>query len=246
MSGDGIGDGLKVDPPLVEQLGGQLEASAGDLPAAPPPFVVSGADAISEAIAFRLPGIEGPIQEGLPQVKAEATKTASNIVAAAGRYQATDEQFAANYEKHQFDQAGGPGAGGSGAGSAGDPMSQMMGMPMQMAQQAARMPMQAMSAVASAPQSMMQGVQQIGQMTGGLGKVDGATEAQSSEPSTAPEDRHAEDQTGEAPRQHGAAPGEDAGERAPESTATAHANPAAPQAGSPGPRHAAPDPSVNL
>src|SRR3954447_12463282 len=100
--GGGAGDVLKVDAPLVEQLGGELEASAGGLPDAPPPFVVSGVDAISEAIAFRLPGIEGPIQEGLPQVKADATKTAGNIVSAAGKYQATDEQVAANYEKHQF------------------------------------------------------------------------------------------------------------------------------------------------
>lgn len=241
--GGGAGDVLKVDAPLVEQLGGELETSAGGLPDAPPPFVVSGVDAISEAIAFRLPGIEGPIQEGLPQVKADATKTAGNIVSAAGKYQATDEQLATNYEKHQFDQAGAPATGGSGGGSGGDPMSQMgqmMGMPMQMAQQA-------MGAVASVPQSVMQGVQQISQMAGGLGK--GGAEGQSSEPGAErPEDRQAEDRARE-DEQQGAAPREPNGERAPDSTvseAPAQANPPAPQPSPPGPRHAAPDPSVNL
>jgi hypothetical protein len=241
--GGGAGDVLKVDAPLVEQLGGELEASAGGLPDAPPAFVVSGVDAISEAIAFRLPGIEGPIQEGLPQLRTEATKTASNIVSAAGKYQATDEQLAANYEKHQFDQAGGPGAGGSGAGAGGDAMSQMgpmMGMPMQMAQQA-------MGAVASVPQSVMQGVQQISQMTGSLAK--GGAEGQSSEPGAErAEDRQAEDRARE-DEQKGAAPGESKGERAPDSTvseAPVQANPPAPQPSPSGPRHAAPDPSVNL
>jgi hypothetical protein len=250
--GAGAGDWLKVDAPLLEQLGGQLEASAGDLPLAPPPFVASGSDAISEAIAFRLPGIEGPIQEGLPQVKAEATKTASNIVTAAGRYEATDEQFAADYQKHQFDQAGAPGAGGSGGG--GDSMSQMsqmMSMPMQMAQQAAQMPMQAMSATASVPQSVTQGVQQIGQITGGLGKTDGASDGQSDSPSMErPEERQAEDKTREDPQLHGAAPGESNGERAPDSTVSeappTQANPPAAQPNISGPRHAALDPSVNL
>jgi hypothetical protein len=243
--GGGTGDVLKVDAPLVEQLGGELEASAGGLPDAPPPFVVSGVDAISEAIAFRLPGVEGPIQEGLPQVKADATKTAGNIVSAAGKYQATDDQVAANYEKHQFDRAGGPAAGGSGAGAGGDAMSQMgqmMGMPMQMAQQA-------MGAVASAPQSLMQGVQQFAQMAGGLGKADGAAEDQSGEPDVErPEDRQAEDPPRE-DEQQGAASGGSNGERAPGSTvseAPAQANPPAPQPSPSGPRHAAPDPSVNL
>jgi hypothetical protein len=254
MSG-GDGDSLRVDPEMLGRLGGQLQASAEDLPMAPPPFVVTGEDAISQAIAGRLPGVEGPIQEALPQLKAAATRTASNIVTAAGKYESTDEQVAADYHKHQFDQAGAPGAGGSGAGGGGggaDSMSQLMSMPMQMASQAVQMPMQAMSAVTSLPQTVMQGVQQIGQMTGGLGKSDGASgeAGQAGDPNAQPpQDRPDDDKTKHDP-QHGAAPGESKGERAPEPKtggglhSASPAEPHVPQQGSP--RHAAPDPTVNL
>jgi hypothetical protein len=199
-SSAGAGDVLRVDPEMLSQLGSQLQTSAGALPDAPAPFTVTGADAISQAIAAKLPGLETPIIEGLPAVKEAAGQTASNIVTAAGMYQTTDEQIAAEYEKHQFDgsgagggSGGGMGAGGaaSGAGGAlgdassaagaatgsgGDAMgqmSQMMGTPMQMASQAAQMPMQAMGAVSSLPQGAMQGVQQISQMAGGMGKGEG-------------------------------------------------------------------------
>jgi ESX secretion-associated protein EspJ len=253
----GIGDHLRVDTELLGRLGSDLQASAGDLPTAPPPFVVSGEDPISLAIAGRLPGIEGPIQEALPQLKAEATKTASNIVTAAGMYQNTDEQFAANYEKHQFDQASATGAGGGGSGDGGGDsmgqMSQLMSMPMQMASQAAQIPMQAMSAVTSLPQTVMQGVQQIGQMTGGMGKSDGSSDGQPGQPGgpgmDQPQDRHDEDKPKQ-DHQDGAAPGDTKGERAPDSKPSeaphtpTPAEPPVPQQSSP--RHAAPDPTVNL
>ena len=173
----GIGDQppLKVDPELLGKYGNQLLSAAGDIPEAPPPFVVTGEDAISQAIAGKLPGLEGAIQDALPQLKGEASATANNVVAAAGKYADTDAQLAAIYEKLQFgpaDAAGGAGgaAGGAGGGAGGmGQMGQMMSMPMQMASQAAQMPMQAMSALGQVPQSVMQGVQQIGQMAGGLG-----------------------------------------------------------------------------
>lgn len=158
---------LKVDPELLERYGNQLLSSAQDIPSAPTPFVVSGSDAISAAIADKLPAIEGPLQDELPRLKADAAQTASRIVSAAGQYQRTDQQVAANYEKHQFDRPG-P-AGGDASSTAGGANSSLMSMPMQMASQAAQLPMQAMSAVAAVPQSVMQGVQEVGQMVGGLG-----------------------------------------------------------------------------
>jgi hypothetical protein len=169
---------------MLSQLGSQLEASAAAIPEPPAPFSVTGGDAISQAIAAKLPSLETPIIEGLPAVKAAAGRTASSMVSAADIYQSTDEQLAADYEKHRFDGSGsGGGSGGGGApaasgvggavgsvggaaGSGGDAMGQMMSTPMQMAGQAAQMPMQTMGALSSAPQGVMQGVQQMSQMAG--------------------------------------------------------------------------------
>ena len=230
---------LKVDPELLGKYGGQLLAAAGDLPEAPGPFVVTGADAISQAIAEKLPGLEGPIQEALPQLKNEASTTASNVVDAAGRYSSTDAQLAANYEKHQFDSVNdSAGSGGSAAGGAAGSMGQlgqMMGMPMQMAGQAVQMPMQAISAVAQVPQGVMQGVQQIGQMAGGHGGGEGSS-ATSGEKAADAVERREDD----AKAEQGAGAADAHSHRAAEPALTA----AAPQPNSP--RHATPDPAIDL
>ncbi|MCV7420767.1 hypothetical protein H7K45_09480 [Mycobacterium yunnanensis] len=244
---------LKVDPELLQKYGGQLLAAAGDLPDAPPPFTVTGSDAISQAISEKLQGLEDPIQQQLPQLKTEASDTANNVMAAAGRYSETDAQLAANYEKLQFGEAGG--AGGAGAGGAGaalgagggaggamGQMGQMMSMPMQMASQAAQMPMQAMSALGQVPQGIMQGVQQISQMAGAGSGASSASEVGADKPADgdAPpqDDRREQDDK----RSPGAAAGDKSAERAPEPAPPAAA--AAPRPGSP--RHAAPDPTVEL
>jgi hypothetical protein len=226
---------LKVDPEQLQKYGGQLLSAAGDLPDAPAPFTVTGTDAISQAIAGKLPGLEGPIQDGLPQLKNEASSTASKVVTAAGQYASTDAQIAADYERHQFDSAGSPGGGSAGSGGGSNSVSQMdqmTSMPMQMASQAAQLPMQAMGAVGQVPQGIMQGVQQIGQMTGGLG----GSESGSGRP-----DARGDDDRPEERAKHEAPPGATAGaahaERAP-------LTPAAPQQSAP--RHAAPDPSIDL
>ena len=90
----------------------------------------------------------------------------------------------------------------------------MMGMPMQMAQQVAQMPMQATGALAQAPQGIMQGiqsaVQQVGQMTEGIGKDDGDTDA---DPQPTPDRRDGQNNQAE---QQGAAPGDPQAQRAPE------------------------------
>jgi hypothetical protein len=251
-TGAGSQPPLKVDPELLERYGNQLLSAAGDLPEAPPPFTVSGLDAISQAIAEKLPGLEGPIQDALPQLRDDATNTANNVVAAAGRYSATDAQLAANYEKHQFDSAGGSaGSGAFEAGGGSDPMSQMgqmMSMPMQVASQAAQMPMQAMSALGQVPQGIMQGVQQIGQMTGGVVGSADSPEGQAGELTDdgrgQPDERQGEDEDRQDDSQ-GAAAGDSAAERAPESAPKdAPATTPAPQQTSP--RHAATDPAVNL
>lgn len=203
---------LGVDPVSLSGFGNEMLSAAGDIPLAPPPFTTAGTDPISLKIMSALPGIETPIQTGLPEIKAEATKTASDIVDAAAKYLQTDEQLAKAYEAHQFDGQGGPSGGGAGGGGASgsgiagaaapgavaagagaqaaggaggmDQMGQLMSMPMQMAGQAAQVPMQAMGALGSIPQGIMQGVQQVGQMAGGLGGADPAPD----ESSTRPED----------------------------------------------------------
>jgi hypothetical protein len=102
---------LKVDPEQLAKLGHQLLAAASDLPDPPPPFAVTGADAISAAIAERLPSIEGPIRDALPRLKDEAMTTAANVIAAAQRYSITDEQLAADYAARRFEPTRGPDGG---------------------------------------------------------------------------------------------------------------------------------------
>src|SRR4051794_18701030 len=106
---------LSVDPTLLSSLGNELITSAGTIPLAPPPFTTPGMDAISLSIMSQVPALEAPILSGLPEVKAEATKTAANIVAAAQQYLQTDEQLAADYEGHQFDGTASGVGGASGA-----------------------------------------------------------------------------------------------------------------------------------
>jgi hypothetical protein len=223
---------LSVDPTLLSSLGNELITSAGTIPLAPPPFTTPGMDAISLSIMSQVPGLEAPILAGLPEVKAEATKTAANIVAAAQQYLQTDKQLAADYERHQFEGAGTPGgASGSGVGATGSVdagaagtaegvaniaggqsnLMGQMGMPTQMAQQAAPMPMQAMGALGQAPQGIVQGaMQQIGQMTEGAGKDDEGADA------------------GQQAGNQDAAPGDERAERAPAAEPPEHDAPAAP------------------
>lgn len=207
---------LGVDAGALRGYGMDLLTAAGDIPAAPAPFAVTGADAISQKISSLLPSIEGPILDGLPQVKAEAQATAERVVSAADTYQRVDEELAGKVRENGFGEPGceaaagggepgsatgaegvsGSGAAGSGMGGAGgsgaggaDPMSQMgqmMGVPMQIASQAAQIPMQALGALAAVPQAIVQGMQQVSQLAGGLG---GESDAEKDEESSPEEDR---------------------------------------------------------
>jgi hypothetical protein len=196
---------LRVDPAPLASGGRGLLSAAGDIPLPPVPFTAAGGDALSTILNARTQAMEAPLIAGMPVTKAEALRTAQNIMQAAGMYARVDQQMADQILKALFGietaeglgaaGAGGVGeAGGSAAGVAGAPasaatagatpaagaaqqagqMGQMMGMPMQMASQAAQIPMQLAGMAASIPQGIMQGVQsamqQVGQMAGGAGE----------------------------------------------------------------------------
>jgi hypothetical protein len=163
---------LNVDPPLVRMHGSAMETAAGDIPAPPAPFTVTGSDELSAAIGREVPKAEGPIQDGLAPMKRDAQQTAANIKAAADRYAQTDQSLSQEYDKHRFDTAGGPSAGGGGIGSQVGQFGQMVSMPMQMAGQLAQLPTQMVGTAASVPQGIMQGVQSA---TQGLGQIAGET-----------------------------------------------------------------------
>jgi hypothetical protein len=270
---------LSVDTTRLTAGGQALLRAAGNIPQAPASFALTGADPLSVAAATGSQLAEAPVIAGLPPLKLDATKTASDIIAAACQYARTDEMLAEEYKKHQFDGEGGksgglgaPGASGgggaAGGGVSGQPgaqaapyaqnaatapgspagqMGQMMGMPMQMAQQAAQIPMQMMGMAAAIPQGIMQGVQsamqQVGQISGqsdkqgderpGDDKGDTGTGNPGQEPGP-PTDQQKVQPSTESNRD-GAGPGQQRSERAPEldgngqGDAHAPATPAAPE-----------------
>lgn len=158
---------LSVDPEQLRLAGGELLASAGQLPAAPAPFTPPiGKDPLSAAISAQIPAIEEPVAAQLPAVQVQATKTANNVVGAAEAYQATDQELGGQISQEMQNPSadGAIGSGGAaGLGAGAGSMDQMMSMPMQMASQLGQAPMQAMGAVTAVPQGAMQGVQQVGQ-----------------------------------------------------------------------------------
>jgi hypothetical protein len=179
---------LRVDTTPLATDGQGLLSAAGDIPQPPVPFTATGADALSTILNARTQAIEAPLIAGLPVTKAEALRTAQNIIQAAAKYEGVDQQLADQVLKALAEMEGAEGTGAAGAaGMAGAPasaatpaaaasqqagqMGQMMGMPMQLAQQAAQIPMQLAGMAASIPQGIMQGVQsamqQAGQMSGG-------------------------------------------------------------------------------
>jgi hypothetical protein len=181
---------LRVDTAPLASGGQGLLSAAGDIPLPPVPFTAAGGDALSTILNARTQAMEAPFIAGMPVTKAEALRTAQNIIQAARMYEGADQQLADQVLKALAEMEGAEGGGSAGAGgaagaatSASTPadgaaqqagqMGQMMGMPMQMAQQAAQIPMQLAGMAASIPQGIMQGVQsamQVGQMAGGAGE----------------------------------------------------------------------------
>ena len=160
----------------------------------PSPFTAAGGDALSTILYARTQAMEAPLIAGMPVTKAEALRTAQNIILAAAKYEGVDQQLADQVLKALSEMEGAEATGAGETGLAGAPastaaagatpaagaaqqagqMGQLMGMPMQMAQQAAQIPMQLAGMAASIPQGIMQGVQsalqQVGQMAGDTGE----------------------------------------------------------------------------
>ncbi len=187
---------LYIDTDAVRAGGNEMLNAAESLQPAPASTSLSGSDPLSMAIISQISSIETPIMFGLPVFKADAIKTATDIVTAAGRYEKTDEMLGRRIEEQAAKLPGGPAAAGAGVpggavaggaqnaaaarGGAMGQMGQLMGMPMQMAQQVAQLPMQAMGMAAALPEAVMQGVQQAVQQVGSLG---GAGDSKAGEPS---------------------------------------------------------------
>ena len=224
---------LRVDTTPLATGGQGLLSAAGDIPEPPASFTATGTDALSTILNARTQAMEAPLIAGLPVTKADALRTAQNIIRAAARYEGVDQQLADQVLKAlaELEGAEGSGAGVAGATSAtGAPVTsaaspaaggaeqagqlgQMMGMPMQMAQQAAQIPMQLAGMAASIPQGIMQGVQsamqQVGQIAGGTGEK--------ADPELSDEAEHAEsaDETPEQKAPSDGAAGPSTAERAP-------------------------------
>ncbi len=147
----------------------------------PVPTIPPGADPISVMLAAITPEIAAAVTEGVAEALAREERFSANVSGARSAYQNTDG--AAQQQIQRSGDLAEPGslaagvgstqAAGSPAGQAGQ-LGQMMGMPMQMASQAAQIPMQLAGMAASIPQGIMQGVQsamqQVGQMAGGAGE----------------------------------------------------------------------------
>src|SRR5690349_21210140 len=185
---------LRVDTTPLATGGQGLLSAAGDIPEPPLPFTATGADALSTILNARTQAVEAPIIAGLPVTKADALRTAQNIIQAAAKYEGVDQQLAEQVlkvlaELEGAESAGTGGAVGTGGGAAGmtgapataatgaatpaagaaqqaGQMGQMMQTPLQLAQQAAQIPMQIAGLAASVPQGIMQGVQSAMQQVG--------------------------------------------------------------------------------
>ncbi|WP_155915295.1 MULTISPECIES: hypothetical protein [unclassified Mycolicibacterium] len=165
---------LKVNPAEVRTHGAAMESSAGDIPEPPTSFTTDGTDSLSAALVKKTQAMEEAFINGVRQTKADAQATARSIQAAADKYERSDQDIAGQVERATagLGSAAGTSSGsGAGTGSQGlEQLQQLAQMPMQMAQMAAQVPMQMAQMTGQVPQAVMQGVQQIGQMTGGLGQ----------------------------------------------------------------------------
>src|SRR5258707_15294110 len=163
-------------PRLTEEA---LNWDPADVIVPPVPAIPPGADPMSVMLAAIAPEIATAVTQGVAEALAREERFSANVTGARTSYQNTDGAAG-----QQIQGAGGltePGSAAAGVGStnAASPagqagqLGQMMGMPMQMAQQAAQIPMQLAGMAAAIPQGIMQGVesamQQGGQLAGGTG-----------------------------------------------------------------------------
>ncbi|MEW2479406.1 hypothetical protein AB0876_07405 [Mycobacterium sp. NPDC049093] len=141
------------------------------VPAAPP--VTAGSDPLSVLVAAVVPDYESDVKQQVAATRAREERFAANLQAARGSYHATDgaggDQISSAGSKLSDPAdafgAGSPGSTPAAASSAGDGggslLSQLMGVAMQVGQQAVQVPMQAAGAAGQMVQPVMQGVQGI-------------------------------------------------------------------------------------
>ena len=110
---------LRVDTTPLATEGQGLLSAAGDIPQPPVPFTATGADALSTILNARTQAMEAPLIAGLPVTKAEALRTAQNIIQAAAKYEGVDQQLADQVLKALAELEGAEGMGAGGAGGAG-------------------------------------------------------------------------------------------------------------------------------
>ncbi|WP_343710680.1 hypothetical protein [Mycobacterium sp.] len=160
---------LRVDAERLAGAGRRFLAAADSIPQAPAPYVPTGGDALSSAIAAQAPKFIAPVAAGLPALKANTTKFGQNVLAAARAYQDADQQHAAAIDAGAAGipaPGGGSGVGGAagaaaadgsaGAGGMGE-FAQLMQMPMETA---AQIPIQVAGMAGALPQALMQGLQE--------------------------------------------------------------------------------------
>ncbi len=222
---------LRIDTPLVAAAGGRLEGLANAIPPPPAVFSPPGADPLSLAIAGKVAEVVSPAVAALPVTKEELTRYAQNVLNAAGAYDNTDRQLprrscgvwvssirlrwhgrCGDAGRRRWARRVRPVHRRPGPGSRQASSGQMMGMPMQMAQQAAQIPMQMMGMAAAIPQGIMQGVQsamqQVGQMSEMAGKDEQNAEGKEGEQQDPAAEKKPEDggPSGRTPARYGPKP----------------------------------------
>ncbi|WP_299565321.1 PE domain-containing protein [uncultured Mycolicibacterium sp.] len=199
----------------------QLYWTPADVTVPGVPAVTPGADPMSQLIAAVMPTIADEVTRRVAETRAREERFADNLAAARAAYQDSDAESGQHLQTaaETFDAPGytppAPpgGAADPAAGAQLNQLSQLMGMSMQIAQQAAQIPMSLIGMAAAAPQGIMQGLQGAVQQVGALAEMDAAAEAAPAEPVEAaegmveiePAERESADATA----------GQGAGERAP-------------------------------
>jgi hypothetical protein len=158
---------LRVDTAALDNGGEGLKGAATDIPEPPAAFSAMGSDPLSTILNQRTQEIEAPIIAGMPATKADALRTAQNIIQAAGIYDRVDRELADQILKALFglegaDAAGAPGAGAPGGGGGAPGAADAAGM----AGAPAGAATAASAPAAAAPEAAAQQAGQMGQMMG--------------------------------------------------------------------------------
>lgn len=195
----------------------------------PLPVIPPGGDPMSVMISAIMPELAAPLTADVAATRAREEQFAANLAGAQAAYQSTDQAG-----EQEIRTVANPLATANPAtsGSVGGQSGQFMSTAMQTTSQAAQAPMQLMGMAAAAPQGIMQGaqgaIQQVGQLSGQIGKPEGesdlpAHQSLGEEQSAQPDDDGAgtveQAPVGEEPP---AAEGPPVGEGAPEETPGQH------------------------